>query len=100
APDELQRLDEELGLADAARTELQVARRIRGDLRAGAADEGHHLDRDPRVHLAAPHERRQRREDLAAEGEIPRDRPRAEEGRALPGAAPRLVVALRCRERV
>ena len=100
APDELERLHEELGLADAARAELEIARGIGGVLRARALGQPDHLARDPRVDPAPPDEGREGREDLVAEGAIAGDGARAEERRPLPEAAERLVVALGRGERV
>ncbi len=100
APHELQRLHEDLGLADAARTELQVAGRRLGELGAPAADHLHHLERDARIDDAPMDERHELGEQARADLEIAGDRARPQERRALPAAAERLVVADRRRDRV
>ncbi len=100
APDELQALGEELDLPDAARPDLQVVARADARLGSTPGEHGAHLVDEARVDRAPPHERRQRAEQLGAEGRVARHRPGPHEGGALPRPAPRLVVALRGRERV
>ena len=100
APHELERLHEELGLADAAGPELEVAIGVRGELGARALRELDHLAGDARIDATPPDEGREHRHELVAEAEITRGGPRPEQGRALPEAAEVLVVALRGGERV
>ncbi len=100
APDELEGLDEELGLADAAGRELDIARRVDRELRPGSPREPDHLERDPRIDGSPPNEGLERGEDLAPEGEIAGDGSGSQERRALPEPPEGLVVALGRRERV
>jgi hypothetical protein len=86
-PHEHEGLHEELGLADAAGAELEVALGRVAEGAACALDERHHLDGDLRIDAAPVHEGRQGREHLLAERALPRHGPRAQEGRALPEAA-------------
>ena len=99
-PDELQRLGEELDLADAAGPDLEVPRRRVARLGARAREHGRELAGHARIDGAPPDERRERLEQLGPEREVSRDRPRAQQRRALPRAPPRLVVALGRRQRV
>src|SRR5262249_11345495 len=73
APDELERLDEELGLADPAGAELEIPRGIDGELGARSLREARHLRGDAGIDAAAPDERREHAEELFAEGAIAGD---------------------------
>ncbi len=100
SPYELQRLYEELGLADAAPSELDVTLRIDRELSSAAREHLGHLAPDPRVHRAAVDERSQRVEQLAAEDQVPRDGACPRKGASLPRSTKGLVVALGAREGV
>ena len=95
APEELQRLHEELRLADPPRTELEVSFRIGRELRARALDELVERSSDRGIRLAPVDERRDHlAQHRGAELRIARGRPSAQQRRALPEASPGLVVAL------
>ncbi|MEZ4336426.1 MAG: hypothetical protein R3B82_07350 [Sandaracinaceae bacterium] len=100
APHELERLHEELRLADPAAPELHVAVLVDAELAARALQHLLHRIGDLRIDLAPEHEGLERVEQLPAEDAVSADRPRAEERGALPRAAPGLVVALGARQRV
>src|SRR5207302_4436736 len=94
AVEELQRLDEELDLADAARAQLQVLAAAAGRLALGPLLERAQLVDGAEAQVFAPHERLQPRERFLADAQFPRDGPRLEERETLPAGALRLVIQL------
>ncbi len=100
APDELERLHEELGLADAAGAELEIARGVARELGARALRELDHLAGDAGIDAAPPDERREHGEELLAEIEIAGRRAGAQERGSFPEATEVFVVALGRGERV
>ena len=107
--DQLQRLHEELDLADPALAVLEVeplggARRARPprphQLALDPAVEVPHLVDHRRGHQPREHERPQHREHLGPERGVPGARARLDPRLALPRATERLVVALHLRHRV
>src|SRR5437868_15348919 len=91
---ELQRLDEEFDLADAALAELEVdAGRSGGVLFRARLEPAHLVDR-LEVEVFAEDERREPAQSFLTSLEIARDRPRFQQGEALPGRTLRFVVEL------
>ena len=99
--DELQRLHEELDLADAALAILEVEPALLArlhELPLDPAVEIAHLVEDRRRDEPREHERAKRRENLGAERGIPGARARLDPGLPLPRPAVRLVVPLGLRD--
>ena len=103
AEDELLRLHEELDLADAAASELDVVTGD-GDLvvpahRVDLPLHGVHVGDRGEVEILAPDERREILEEALAEGEVAGDGPRLDQRGPLPVLANRLVVGVGGAER-
>jgi hypothetical protein len=100
SPDELQRLNEELRLADTAGAELQVEVGAVGELHARPLDQPDHFLGDTRIDVALVNERGELLECRTAELEIAGRWAGPQEGGTLPQAAERLVVTFGRRKRV
>jgi hypothetical protein len=94
AVQELQRLDEELDLPDAARTELEVEPAPATGFPLRPRLQRPHLLHRTEVEVLAPDERREPAERLLADGEVAGDGARLEEREPFPVRSLRLVIQL------
>ena len=92
--EELERRDEELGLADAALAELEVVLALGAGAGVDAGLHGLDLLDDPQVERAAPDERLELGEELVAHRQVPGAGAGLHERVALPGPSEGLVVEL------
>jgi hypothetical protein len=98
APDQLERLHEELGLPDPSAAQLHVRDVVHRELAPGALEHLRHVAGDLRIDRATEHEGPHARQELRTQLRVTRDGPGPQQHRALPRAAEGFVVALGARQ--
>src|SRR5207248_11569038 len=94
AMEQLERLDEELHLANAAGAELEIEPAAPACFALGAGLERAHFLDGTEIQVLAPDERSELAQGLFADGDVAGNRTRLEQGETLPGGSLRFVIQL------